>query len=177
MRDKKTGIHNEPGARRDRIGSLSTVVSNVLSFFSRSILNNPLPVALMVNNLGGLSYFELNVIAEEVMAQFSKCSGIDIRRIFVGTFTTSLDGPGFSVTLLKLLPGFDEFLDAKTTAPAWPNQTEPVGNINDSYQRVVASKVDDTYASGEKIFSGRCIKRELRTSAKTSTIDQWIPFT
>lgn len=74
----------------------------------------------MINNLGGLSVLELNVITEEVTTQLLDTS-LDIRRVLIGTFVTSLDGPGFSVTLLQLHPGFERLLDATTNASAWPN--------------------------------------------------------
>ena len=96
----------------------------------------------MINNLGGLSVLELNVIAEEVTQQLLN-TGFDIRRMLVGTFVTSLDGPGFSVTVLKLQPDFENLLNAKTAAPAWPNLVEPIGHVNGVTERMVA-KVDDS---------------------------------
>lgn len=77
----------------------------------------------MVNNLGGLSILELHTIAEEVMGQL-ETAGFDIRRTLVGTFVTSLDGPGFSVTILALDPLTESLLNYQTTAPAWPNLIE-----------------------------------------------------
>jgi dihydroxyacetone kinase len=94
----------------------------------------------MINNLGGLSVLELNVIAGEVVDQLES-KGFYIRRLcthlffhdmctiianhesVVGTFVSSLDGPGFSITLLKLHTGFEELLNSITTAPAWPNSS------------------------------------------------------
>ncbi|KAG5752447.1 hypothetical protein H9Q72_002455 [Fusarium xylarioides] len=73
----------------------------------------------MVNNLGGLSVLEIGVVADEVVKQLAQRS-IYIERSLVGTFITSLDGPGFSVTLLSLDDELRDLLDAPTTAPAWP---------------------------------------------------------
>ena len=96
----------------------------------------------MINNLGGLSALELNVIAEEVTEKLLKVS-FDIRRVLVGTFVASLDGPGFSVTVLSLQPGFEELLNSMTTAPAWPNQLEPIGHVNGIAERTVEAKEKD----------------------------------
>jgi hypothetical protein len=96
----------------------------------------------MINNLGGLSVLELNVIAEEVTEQLLKVN-LDIRRILVGTFVASLDGAGFSVTVLSLQLGFEELLNAMTTAPAWPNQLEPIGHVNGIAERAVEAKEED----------------------------------
>jgi dihydroxyacetone kinase len=62
---------------------------------------------------------EISVVADEVVKQLVE-RGIHIERSLVGTFVTSLDGPGFSVTLLSLDDELTELLDAPTTAPAWP---------------------------------------------------------
>ncbi|KAJ6261277.1 Dihydroxyacetone kinase [Drechslerella dactyloides] len=116
------GIHNEPGVLRTNLESLSSTVSKLLDYlFSPT---SPLPktdsksVAVMVNNLGGLSTLELHVTAHEVLRQLD--TRVTVVRRFVGTFMTSLDGPGFSVTLLNLDDNLLPLLDEPTAAPAWP---------------------------------------------------------
>jgi dihydroxyacetone kinase len=118
------GIHNEPGVKREKIPSLETTVEKALDIMFTQKANMWQPktgqrVALMVNNLGGLSVLELGIIADEVVSQLGS-RDIKIARSLVGTFVTSLDGPGFSVTLLELDEELEELLDAPTTAPAWP---------------------------------------------------------
>lgn len=118
------GIHNEPGVKREEISSLEVTVEKALSmmFTPKASMWQPERgqcVALMVNNLGGLSVLEISVVADEVVKQLVE-RGIHIERSLVGTFVTSLDGPGFSVTLLSLDDELTELLDAPTTAPAWP---------------------------------------------------------
>lgn len=118
------GIHNEPGVKREEIPGLEVTVEKALSMMFTPKANMWQPrkgqrVALMVNNLGGLSVLELGVIADEVVKQLI-VRDIQIKRSLVGTFVTSLDGPGFSVTLLSLDDELTELLDAPTTAPAWP---------------------------------------------------------
>ncbi|KAF5022478.1 hypothetical protein F66182_5450 [Fusarium sp. NRRL 66182] len=118
------GIHNEPGVKREEVPNLETTVEKVLSimFTPKATMWQPQKeqrVALMVNNLGGLSVLELGVVADEVVKQLV-LRGVHVDRSLVGTFVTSLDGPGFSVTLLSLDDELTELLDAPTTAPAWP---------------------------------------------------------
>jgi dihydroxyacetone kinase len=118
------GIHNEPGVVRESIPSLESTVQKTLDmiFTAKPNMWHPKPglrVALMVNNLGGLSLLELGVVADEVVRQVVE-RGIRIDKSLVGTFVTSLDGPGFSATLLQLDEELKELLDAPTTAPAWP---------------------------------------------------------
>lgn len=118
------GIHNEPGVKREEITSLEVTVEKALSMMFNPKANMWQPgkgqrVALMVNNLGGLSVLEIGVVADEVVKQLAQ-RNIHIERSLVGTFITSLDGPGFSVTLLLLDDELTDLLDAPTTAPAWP---------------------------------------------------------
>ncbi|KAF3936687.1 hypothetical protein ABW19_dt0200291 [Dactylella cylindrospora] len=121
------GIHNEPGVLRSSLSDLESTVSKVLSYLlskSSPIAITPTnKIAVMVNNLGGLSVLELNVIAEEVFSQLSKTKhAFPVVRKFAGTFMTSLDGPGFSVTILKLDDEILSLLDDPTNAPAWPKE-------------------------------------------------------
>lgn len=133
------GIHNEPGVKREKIPSLATTVQKALDIMFTPKANMWQPkagqkVALMVNNLGGLSVLELGVIADEVVQQLG-AREIQIERSLVGTFVTSLDGPGFSVTLLQLDDELTELLDAETTAPAWPRSIHGWATDNESVSR------------------------------------------
>ncbi|KAF3917937.1 hypothetical protein ABW20_dc0109919 [Dactylellina cionopaga] len=121
------GIHNEPGVSRAALSDLSSTVSKVLSYLlsksSPVTLNSEDKIAVMVNNMGGLSVLEIHVVAEEVLRQLSSHKhNFQILRKYVGLFMTSLDGPGFSVTILKLDDETLKLLDEPTTAPAWPKQ-------------------------------------------------------
>lgn len=151
------GIHNEPGVQREKIPSISAVVANVLKILEISALEKGRPIATMVNNLGGLSILELHTIADEVMGQL-ETAGFDIQRTLVGTFVTSLDGPGFSVTILTLDPLTKSLLNCPTTAPAWPNLIEgpTLGTPDNTSQKLVkALAVEKTLAihiNAEKEF-------------------------
>ncbi|KAL1892597.1 Dihydroxyacetone kinase 2 [Sporothrix stenoceras] len=126
------GIHNEPGTTRAKLVSLEETVERVLGMlFQTSDSDRWHPVGevgVMVNNLGGLSVLELNVVADEVLRQLqTNHKGVQAVRLIVGTFLTSLDGPGFSVTLVRLDDAeILKFLDAPTTAPAWPHKVSDV---------------------------------------------------
>lgn len=130
-------------------------MSSVLAYLSLHISEKLLPVAVMINNLGGLSILESNIIAEEVLDQLS-ASGLDIRRVVVGSFVTSLDGPGFSVTILKLQPRFEELIDATTTAPAWPSHVSPLSKANSVTEQLVKLEVKDVNkGNGSPLLPGK----------------------
>ncbi|RSL59346.1 hypothetical protein CEP54_007273 [Fusarium duplospermum] len=60
--------------------------------------------------------------------------GINPRRVYSGTFMTSLDGPGFSITCLRADAEILSFLDAPTSALGWTSPStrdEPETRIID----------------------------------------------
>lgn len=124
------GIHNEPGSGRAEV-ELPELVSRMLSQLldqqdkDRAFLNiNSNEVALLVNNLGGVSVLELGGITAEVVRQLDKW-GIRPVRILSGTYMTSLNGLGFSVSLLNVVntniggPSMIQLLDESAEAPGW----------------------------------------------------------
>lgn len=122
------GIHNEPGVRRSKIESLDSTVQSALGMLFTPKANMWQPksgqkVALMLNNLGGLSVLELSVIFEELAKQVAT-RGLEVVRSVVGSFVTSLDGPGFSISVLAVDDELLELLDAPTRATAWPRSIE-----------------------------------------------------
>jgi dihydroxyacetone kinase len=78
------------------------------------------PVAVMVNNLGATTTMELAIVARHAM-RFLESKGFTVERIFAGTFLSSLDMAGISISVLGLNDERLRWLDAATTAPAWPN--------------------------------------------------------
>ncbi|EXA31502.1 hypothetical protein FOVG_17203 [Fusarium oxysporum f. sp. pisi HDV247] len=173
------GIHNEPGVVRESIPSLESTVQKTLDmiFTAKPNMWHPKPglrVALMVNNLGGLSLLELGVVADEVVRQVVE-RGIKIDKSLVGTFVTSLDGPGFSATLLQLDEELKQLLDAPTTAPAWPRSihgwgtdAEAVAMRDIRYMNGV-----DTYEreTGFKVAMS-LVKALIHSVAKTTAEDE-----
>lgn len=114
------GIHNEPGAERAKIASLENTVERLLIMIlgGRNDYTDR-GVAVMINNLGGLSVLELHVVADEILRQLS-LTATQIRRVFIGSYVTALDGPGVSLTILKLDSELEALIDAPTAVNAWP---------------------------------------------------------
>ncbi|RDB15774.1 Dihydroxyacetone kinase 1 [Hypsizygus marmoreus] len=134
------GIHNESGHQRlsptPPLHELVPLLLNLListSDSERSFLpfqggNGKDEVVLLVNNLGGVSELELGAIVGEVRGALQK-KGIVVHRALSGSFMTSLNMPGFSITLL-LLPTATSpsapssslilsLLDDQADAPGW----------------------------------------------------------
>lgn len=124
------GIHNEPGSGRAEV-ELPELVGKMLSQLldqndqDRAFLNiNSNEVVLLVNNLGGVSVLELGGITTEVVKQLGK-QNIRPVRILSGTYMTSLNGLGFSISLLNVVntdiggPSMIQLLDESAEAPGW----------------------------------------------------------
>ncbi|OTB07785.1 hypothetical protein M426DRAFT_317682 [Hypoxylon sp. CI-4A] len=124
------GIHNEAGSGRAKV-ELPELVSTMLSQLldqndkDRAFLNvNSNEVVLLVNNLGGVSVLELGGITAEAVKQLGSW-GIHPVRILSGTYMTSLNGLGFSISLLNVVntdiggPSMIELLDYPTEATGW----------------------------------------------------------
>merc|ERR1719193_1954195 len=76
----------------------------------------------MINNLGGTSCLELNIVIKEVVT-YLRSKGVTIARVLTGSLMTSLEMQGISVTLLRLGSDDDHLnlLASPTSAPAWPS--------------------------------------------------------
>ncbi|KAL2131424.1 hypothetical protein VTI74DRAFT_5135 [Chaetomium olivicolor] len=139
------GIHNEPGAERGKLISLEETAAKLLTILLSGDEHSGTSfesseVAVLVNNLGGLSVLELHIVAEEILRQLGRRVP-KIRRVFIGTFVTALDGPGVSVTLLKLDSELEALLDAPTAVNAWPKSA--FGYSQTELERqIVSTKAD-----------------------------------
>ncbi|KAJ5729722.1 uncharacterized protein N7483_004230 [Penicillium malachiteum] len=81
-------------------------------------------ICLMVNNLGGISKIEFSAMTKVVVDRLER-RGIKPTRIYSGSFMTSLDGKGFSITLLEATSQMLEALDAPATTPGWSITPRP----------------------------------------------------
>lgn len=127
------GIHNEDGSERTKIelvGLVKKMLGQMLDTGDedRGFLEvkKGEKCVLLVNNLGGVSVLEMGGIADQVIKELESSYGIVPVRILVGTFMTSLNGMGFSISLLRVKDtglgsgkGMLELLDAPAEATGW----------------------------------------------------------
>jgi dihydroxyacetone kinase len=113
------GIHGEPGIKRMPMQPADELAETLLT----AILQHGRfsgQVAVMVNNLGATTTMELAIVARHAV-RFLESKGLAVERIFAGIFLSSLDMAGISISVLGLNDDRLRWLDAATTAPAWPN--------------------------------------------------------
>jgi dihydroxyacetone kinase-like protein len=106
------GIHGEPGRKRVKLAKANTIVDELLESVVSDLPFKPGDdVALMINGMGGTPISELYLLYGYAHKQVEK-RGINIKRNYVGEYCTSLEMAGFSITLVKLDPEFEELLAA-----------------------------------------------------------------
>lgn len=116
------GIHGEPGSERTQVMSARETVSRLLSktLESASLVEGD-SVAVMLNNLGGTSVMEMTLVAGEVIRQL-QMKKIDVSRMWCGTFLTSMEMPGCSLTVLRVDDELVRLLDRPVDVFAWANE-------------------------------------------------------
>ena len=115
------GIHGEPGVERTELQPASDVTKTLLTeILKYGKFGDDGRVALLVNNLGATTEMELAIVANHALS-FLEEKGWAVERVYAGTFLSSLDMAGLSISVLGLNDEWIRWLDAETTAPAWPN--------------------------------------------------------
>jgi phosphoenolpyruvate---glycerone phosphotransferase subunit DhaK len=112
------GIHGEPGRKRMKIASaaeitemLATPILEDLPFQSGD------SVLAFVNGMGGTPLIELYIVYNE-LAKILKGRNISIGRNLVGSYITSLEMAGCSITLVRLDDELTKLWDAPVLTPA-----------------------------------------------------------
>uniref|UniRef100_A0A8C5ALB5 Triokinase/FMN cyclase n=2 Tax=Gadus morhua TaxID=8049 RepID=A0A8C5ALB5_GADMO len=120
------GIHGEPGIQRSKVACADQVVNTMIDHMtnpssqSHLLLNSGDSVVLCVNNLGALSCLEMAVVTRAALSTL-EARGVVVARVMSGSFMTSLEMAGVSLSLMRVDPEVLRLFDAKTSAPAWPN--------------------------------------------------------
>ncbi|KAI5961428.1 DAK2 [Candida pseudojiufengensis] len=130
------GIHNEPGTKIKPIPNIDELIKKMLIQLISSEDKDYHYVEfdpdddyiVVINNIGGTSTFELNLITEHVLRNlpFKRKP----KRVLISDFVTSFNSPGFSITLLNLTninkannlynqEDIIKYLDEPTNAPGW----------------------------------------------------------
>lgn len=119
------GIHGEPGAAVADLQPVDVVVAHVLKqILSPETGYVPITpgnnVVLMINGLGATPLLELIIAAGKAVPRLQLEHGLAVDRVYTGSFMTSLDMAGFSITVMKVDEAILQLLDAPTKAAAWP---------------------------------------------------------
>lgn len=111
------GIHGEPGRRRVKMAPAAEIAEMLLDpIISDLPFKRGDRVLAFVNGLGGTPQIELYLMYNEFASLLGK-QGITISRNLVGSYITSLEMAGCSITLLKLDDELIKLWDAPVKTP------------------------------------------------------------
>jgi len=112
------GIHGEPGRTRMKLKPADEIVELLMEpILSDLPYRSGDEVLLFVNGLGGTPLLELYIVYRKA-AEIAQKAGLKITRNLVGSYITSLEMAGTSITLLKLDARLTNLWDAPVHTPA-----------------------------------------------------------
>jgi dihydroxyacetone kinase len=161
------GIHGEPGVKRMQLQTADKLTETLLAEVQKhGRFGDEKRVVVMVNNLGATTEMELAIVARHAM-RFLESKGITVERIYSGTFLSSLDMAGISITVLGVNDEWLRWLDAVTTAPAWPNALKQrPGKPEAQIAAEVSAKVSSPTGIGAQSEVGRKTKQAIEAACK-----------
>ncbi|WP_288874660.1 dihydroxyacetone kinase subunit DhaK [uncultured Kosakonia sp.] len=122
------GIHGEPGASTLETHNSKSLIDTLVEPLRAAVGNNR--VAVLINNLGGVSALEMALLTKELAHSALK----DQLAYLIGPapLVSSLDMKGFSLSLLRLTDEFEQALCAEVQTVGWqkpvafaPMKTQP----------------------------------------------------
>ncbi|MEW5560273.1 dihydroxyacetone kinase subunit DhaK [Enterobacter asburiae] len=129
------GIHGEPGASVVESHNSKAIIDKLVAALKAKA--GDAKVAVLINNLGGVSALEMALLTKELAHSALK----EQIGWLIGpaALVSSLDMKGFSLSVLKLTPAFEQALQAEVETIGWqkpvafaPLKTLKHGKIHDS---------------------------------------------
>jgi dihydroxyacetone kinase-like protein len=111
------GIHGEPGMKREKLQAANDIAERM----TKTILEDmPLgakdKVAVMVNSLGATPLEELYILFRKVHEILNEID-VQISRVYIGRFATSMEMAGASLTFFKVDDEMIKLLDHPAKTP------------------------------------------------------------
>jgi dihydroxyacetone kinase len=103
------GVHGESGVKKMKMCTAKETVKAMLDHMTSKAsitsmsFDDTKDVAVLINNLGSVTNLEMGILTNEVICQLEEAPhNLNIRRIYVSPFMTSLEMAGFSISILKI---------------------------------------------------------------------------
>lgn len=113
------GHHGEPGIEKGKLQTADEVVDRLVEDILKDMpIESGNKVAVLVNGLGSTTNMELYIMFRRV-EQILSSKNIQIHRSFVGSYSTSLEMGGASVSIAKLNDELAEMIDFAADCPMY----------------------------------------------------------
>lgn len=130
------GIHGEPGIRREKLVTADELAKKMTDALLKGLQPDPgQEIAILVNGFGGTPAQELYLLNNSVNKELTK-HPVVVSRTLVGSYMTSIDMAGASLSILKLDPELKDLLTAPCCAPVF--------TITDWQASIPYTSVEDT---------------------------------
>jgi len=161
------GIHGEPGVMRTRLQPADELTERLLTeILKYGNFGDEKRVAVMINNLGATTGMELAIVARNVRLSLER-KKFTVERFYAGTFLSSLDMAGISISVLGINDAWLRWLDAPTSAPAWPKVSKPHSHKTEAQvTATVGTKLSFPIAKKVQTATGRRTKRAIEAACK-----------
>ena len=158
------GIHGEPGVKRMQLQAADELTETLLStILQQRKFAAQRPVVVMINNLGATTEMELAIVARHAVS-YLESKGFTVARVFAGTFLSSLDMAGISISVLGLDDERVRWIDAATRAPAWPNVLRQAPGKPTAIK--IGASVISAAGGGPQTEAGRKAKQAIDAACK-----------
>lgn len=112
------GIHGEPGRKRVPMASADEITAMLMEpVLSDLPFKSGESIILFVNGMGGTPLIELYIIYRKA-AQIAEKHGLKVARNLIGSYITSLEMAGTSITVLRADDNLVKLWDAPVNTPA-----------------------------------------------------------
>lgn len=130
------GIHGEPGIKREKLITADELAARMADALLNELKPDPgQEIAILVNGFGATPAQELYLLNNAVNKELAK-HPVVVSRTLVGSYMTSIDMAGASLSILKLDPELKDLLTAPCSAPVF--------TITDWLESIPYTSVDDT---------------------------------
>lgn len=130
------GIHGEPGIKREKLITADELAARMADALLNELKPDPgQEIAILVNGFGATPAQELYLLNNAVNKELAK-QPVVVSRTLVGSYMTSIDMAGASLSILKLDPELKDLLTAPCSAPVF--------TITDWLESIPYTSVDDT---------------------------------
>jgi dihydroxyacetone kinase-like protein len=110
------GAHGEKGVKRQKMAPADEITDQMMAPILADLpFSRGDEVALLINNLGASTMFELLIVNRRVRQILAE-RGITVYRSFIGSWLTSQEMAGFSISLMKLDDELKHYLDLPSSS-------------------------------------------------------------